>query len=175
MAYAEVIPLLTKKTIDRFNKYIKKTDSCWLWTGRKFTAGYGMFEIYDLNLGKKRKTTSHRISWMIKNGTIKRNLFVCHSCDNPPCVNPTHLFVGTQSMNLQDAIAKGRFQNIARGRQLIGEKNNRTKLTIDDVTAIKVLNSRGMSSLMISQIFNVSENCIRRIVSGHSWKYHAAS
>lgn len=171
--HTAVRPVLDDKLRNYFQKRVNKTDSCWLWTGRRFVAGYGMVECLDLNTNKKRKTTAHRIAWMLDHGFIERNLFVCHTCDNPPCVRPDHLFIGTQSMNLQDAISKGRFQNIARGRPLIGERNKNTELSSDDVTAIKVLAKRNMGPTLISQIFRTSTNTIHRILAGKSWKYHA--
>jgi hypothetical protein len=76
-------------------------------------------------------------------------------------------------MNLQDAIAKGRFQNLSRGKPMIGERNPNSSLSTDDVTAIKVLSRRGVGPTLISQIFRVSTDCILKILNGQSWKYHA--
>lgn len=175
MRYPEVVPLLDDATLARFSRHVDRSGSCWHWTGRKFASGYGMFDCFDVNLKTKRKTTSHRIAYMIANGGIEAGLLVCHHCDNRPCVRPDHLFAGTQSMNLQDAIRKGRFHNIARGKPLVGERNPLTSLSSDDVTAIKVLSNRGMGNSLISQIFRTTENTIIRILSGRSWKYHAKS
>ena len=73
---------------------------CWLWVGRRDSYGYG-------KLGKKQ-TASHRLSWTIHFGPIPSGLCVLHRCDNPPCVNPAHLFLGTQLDNIRDMNAKGR-------------------------------------------------------------------
>jgi hypothetical protein len=87
----------------RFFKKVTKTDSCWIWTGTKNTAGYGMFYI------KLRGYRAHRISWELANKTpIPDGKLICHSCDNPPCVNPAHLWPGTDKENRWDSILKGR-------------------------------------------------------------------
>lgn len=84
---------------------VKKTPKCWVWTGTKFNE-YGCFYI----LGKSFR--AHRFSWVLKNGPIKYGLWVCHKCDNPPCVRPSHLFLGTRADNMRDAFKKGRLPKI---------------------------------------------------------------
>jgi hypothetical protein len=89
----------------RFWKYVTKSDGCWEWQGSRMPFGYG-----ELNINKVPQC-AHRLSWELHYGPIEEGLSVLHSCDNPPCVNPAHLFLGTQSDNMRDCASKGRSRN----------------------------------------------------------------
>lgn len=94
----------SKSLAERFWLKVTKTDKCWTWIGNHDSKGYG--RIYDLRTRTKR--LAHRVSWELANGLIPEGMAVCHHCDNPPCVRPEHLFLGTLDDNNKDRAAKGR-------------------------------------------------------------------
>jgi len=100
-----------EKLMERFeDKYIPEPMSgCWIWTARVSPAGYGQASY------KRKSTFAHRLAWTLFRGPIPEGLCVLHKCDNPPCVNPEHLFIGTQIENIRDCVAKGRINREAAG------------------------------------------------------------
>lgn len=113
--------------IDRFNdKYTPEPNSgCWLWTGSLSNKGYGLFYLNG------KSCRAHRVSWEIFKTPIPAGMLVCHTCDNPPCVNPDHLYVGTPRDNTQDMLRRGRMASTS------GEQHGNSKLTELDVMAIR--------------------------------------
>lgn len=103
------------KRKDRFlNKFQKKESGCWEWIGRRNKKGYGNFDMEDI-----KETCAHRASWIFFRGEIPKGLHVLHHCDNPCCVNPNHLFLGTNQDNVDDKMKKGRYFNGRGTRNLL--------------------------------------------------------
>lgn len=102
-----------KPIAERFWPRVEKRDAdeCWEWKGSRLQKGYGTMPCWPF----KRPALAHRVSWEIHNGNIPDGLIVCHRCDNPPCVNPAHLFLGSHQDNLRDMVKKG--------RQVLGDGN----------------------------------------------------
>lgn len=146
----------------RFWKYVNKTESCWLWTGAARDFGYGVINVD----GKAER--AHRLSWMLHNGPITNGLFVCHKCDNPLCVNPGHLFLGSNADNMRDCAQKGR----ARGPCLKGEAHGCSKLTDETVRLIRqeYADKRPYLKTLAAK-YAVSPQTIHRIVRGDAWKH----
>ena len=150
---------LNKRSLVRFWKRVdKKGDNdCWIWIGGRLTRGYGAFKV-----GTKC-ISAHRFSWKIHFGDIPTGMVVCHKCDNPPCVNPKHLFLGTQAENQHDKKEKGRAAR--------GEGNNKAKLTERNVKEIRSLISLGLSSREIAKRYGVRHAAILDIKSNKNWSW----
>lgn len=148
---------------------VSPADACWVWLASR-VRGYGQFEVR--NGGKRRlNDAAHRMAWRIACGEIPAGMFVCHRCDNPPCVNPAHLFLGTPADNAADMRAKGRS---TRGRLMPqtgtpGERNARAKLSTADVLAMRSMRGDGLLHREIAARFHVAENTVSRILSGKRW------
>lgn len=159
----------------RFFNKIYKTPTCWLWIGaiRGGDCKYG-----NIRMGKKR-ILAHRLSWEIHFGKIPINKLVLHKCDNPACVNPEHLFIGTQLDNIQDRVSKDRS---AKGKthkcfvhpELVyrGESCHFSRLTEKDVKEIRrKYIPRKYSTYKLAKEYNVTATCIYAIVRNISWKH----
>lgn len=153
----ESIPPLELRFWFRVNR--GEPAACWVWTGQMQKDGYG-FISKDSQL-----TLAHRVSWELHNGPIPAGLCVCHHCDNRPCVNPSHLFLGTAADNAADKVAKGRCPKSAPGVQ--GELHGSAKLTADAVRAIRVSRESGT---VLARRYGVSPEAIRLARLGRTWK-----
>lgn len=143
----------------RFWKMVDRSGDCWEWQGAKLK-GYG-----QLTMGNRR-WLAHRLAWIFTNGEIPDALWVLHKCDNPPCVRPDHLFLGTQFDNMADAASKGRMP----GPGLCGENVATAKLTEQDVREIRALHESGMPQRAIARRFRVTRQNVRCIVRRITWK-----
>jgi len=144
---------------ERFEKFVKKTKTCWLWIGSKDPNGYGKMSY------RNYPTNAHRMSWILNKGDIPDSKFILHKCDNPPCVNPDHLFVGTAKDNSTDMVRKGRHARFSNR----GESCGSSKLRELDVSNIRKMKTMGISVSNIIKHYNISKSQIKRIINFQSW------
>ena len=142
----------------RFWDKVNKTDSCWLWTGCKSPKGYGVFRIIGGTI------RAHRFSYLLKHGAIPDCLMVLHKCDNPACVNPDHLYLGTARENAVDM-----FERNPPNRR--GVLSKRSKLNDDKVRAIISLSRSGLSNMELGVMFNVHNSTISKVVLRKEWNH----
>lgn len=152
---------MRKNTKEKFLTKILKTEHCWLWQGSRFSDGmrYGQFRFN----GKNWKT--HRFSYAIHIGSIPCGMSVLHTCDNPICVNPAHLYLGNHNQNMKDMAERGR------RRSDKGECNPMAKLTTCEVRDILTSNLFGVRQRILSAQYSVTEGTISGIVSRRDWKH----
>lgn len=130
--------------------------TCWYWIGDIDRDGYGKFRIEG-----KRKL-AHRVSYQMHKGPIPEGLCVCHSCDERLCVNPDHLWLGTNADNTRDMVMKG--------RGAVGERSGMSKLTKEQVRDIRAKRENGWSYYRIAREFGVNRSTISSIFRGKTWR-----
>jgi hypothetical protein len=133
---------------------VRGLDQCWPWKGGRDRQGYGQF----YNRG------AHRQAWFLISGAMPA-LCVLHRCDNPPCCNPCHLWLGTQQDNQRDKFEKGRTPR--------GENHYCAKLTIADVREIRRAASLGVGQSALARVYGVKPPMVHRIVHRRAWKHVA--
>lgn len=140
---------------------------CWLWQGARFkNGGYGQFREYR----KRNSARAHVFAWRLWRGAVPAGLYVLHKCDNPPCVNPNHLFLGTAKDNSDDCGRKGRNGTTRHPEIVRGARNGMAKLTDGAVRAIR----KSTSKLRVAaKCYGVSESTISRIRLGKTWRHVA--
>ncbi len=135
-------------------------DDCWYWQAGVDDCGYGTMRWINDNKMDK----AHRIAWMLTNGAIPEGLEVCHTCDNPPCCNPRHLFLGTHVDNIRDMIAKGRLVTPR------GEQHGEAKFSDAQIAEMREAYKQGESPVSIEKRFGVSHSHIYAILHEKSRK-----
>lgn len=148
---------MDEKTIARFWSKVEKTDTCWLWRGNRLRAGYGRFWLGE------RTLMAHRVSWRIASGRDPGPLFVLHKCDNPPCVNPSHLFLGTQLDNMADKVLKC--------RQVRGEMRANAIWRESDVIRLRELVAGGSSIAAAARLMGMKYALAKGIIQRRLWSH----
>lgn len=138
---------------------IGNPDQCWLWKGCKKPTGYGLFRSY----GYRSMQNAHRFSWILNNNyqKIPVGIVVMHSCDNRGCVNPNHLFLGTQAENILDMRAKN--------RDAIGERHGKARLNRTDILFIRHWLKRRFNYKFIMDAFGISSSHVYQIKNRKRW------
>lgn len=150
---------------DNLSRFLDKIDvgdpkDCWLWKGgRRGRCGhrYGAFWL------EGKQTQAHRFAYEMFVGPIPSGMCICHRCDNTSCVNPRHLFLGTDADNMADKAKKG--------RSAYGERNGQAKLSSEDVKKIRRMRKVGITYRIIGGIFGVSRTAASYIVRRKKWKH----
>lgn len=132
---------------------------CWIWIGARHHFGHGSIR------REQRSRRAHRVSWEIYRGEIAVGLCVLHKCDNPPCVNPDHLYLGTHLDNARDRESRRR-RSMPRG-----EKHPRAKLTRDDVLDIRRRVAAGEIQRVIGQDYGLTQARVSEVALRHSWAW----
>lgn len=170
-------PALSAKTIARFMRKVDTSGDCWKWLGAKDEKGYGRFSVGGSHKpdGSRRNSmvAAHRFSYEAHVGPIPKSsgnvrMCVLHRCDNPACVRPDHLFVGTDLDNVRDMDRKGRRVNA----QLRGSSHHAAVLTEEKVLEIVRLHRvHGITQAQLSRDFGVCTSTVNHIFTGRLWRH----
>lgn len=150
---------------ERFWAKVQRGEGCWPWLGCRCKAGKG-YGRFGVKVGWVEN--AHRMAWELTFGPIPEGISVLHHCDNPGCVNPSHLFLGTQRDNILDAIKKGR----AYIPHFVGETHGSAKLTEQDVLCLRTLAALGdVNKSALAREYGVTQPAIRYAITGRSWRH----
>jgi len=146
---------VTDSLLDRFQAKIEKVGNCWLWKNKN--SRYGRFQLGRDANGEPTPISAHHFAYELLNGPVPKGLQVCHTCDNSLCVNPRHLFAGTQSDNIQDCCVKGR--------------GSLQKLSTEEVKDIRELHTKGLRQVDLAEMFSSSPSNINNIIKRRHFDY----
>jgi hypothetical protein len=151
---------------------------CWIWQANKTGFGHGTFYLPGaIGIG------AHRFAWILANGEIEGDLFVCHTCDNPSCVNPSHLFLGTQADNMRDCSIKGRAKGKPAGKgddhffrltpNTVKRGQNSPNAFLSDTQVLELLRRKaaGEQTSDLAREYGLKRSTIAFMISGRSWKH----
>lgn len=152
--------IINDRVTSMFWERVSKTDGCWIWSGNRSPRGYGRIKVKGIT------RLAHRFSWALHYGLPPSDMMVCHTCDNPSCVNPSHLFIGTAKDNAKDMIDKGR-KVIVKGDDVYN-----AKLTNQDVVEMRRVYSLGQKTAAeIAVDYGVTKEVARNAIKGITWKH----
>jgi hypothetical protein len=148
-------------------------DGCWLWIAGKVSKGYGAFSPPG-----KTQWAAHRFSFLLRHGRIKRDAYICHTCDVPACVNPAHLWEGTHEKNMADMVAKNRSATGERNASCLypekrkrGELHPKAILTAELVREIRRLRKEGVFIKQIAKQLNTSWHATYDVLRNRTWRH----
>ena len=150
----------------RFWSKVDKSGLCWLWTAFRHPKGYGS---YSFRVDARQETwATHRFAWNLLVGAIPEGMHVLHHCDNPPCVNPDHLYVGTNLDNVRDRVRRGRSADVQ------GENDGMAKLKDADVRRIWSLCKQGVSQSRAARAHGIHKATVNDIMHRRTWRHITA-
>ncbi len=154
---------ISQDVIDRFMSKVNTNaaNGCWEWTKGKWSVGYGVMRVHGIGV------YAHRLSYMIYKGDIPKGMHVCHSCDNPGCVNPAHLWLGTPSENALDREHKGRRQGPKGSENYMALLN---ESEVSDIRERSASKENGIQARLAAE-YGVARSTISSIVCRRSWKH----
>lgn len=158
---AEDFASLAEK-LEAFSDRSGGPDSCWIWQGPCAKTRYGYVT------WNKARFLAHRASWAVHHGMdVPNGMLVCHHCDNPPCINPAHLFTGTPAENMADMVAKGR------SRSLKGEDSPRARLTEADVVLLRKMHADGHAIKALAREWKLPRTTVQYVIQRKNWRHVA--
>lgn len=160
---------VVERVAARFWAKVQKDEGCWLWTAHRNHRGYGIFNLNG------RTSRAHRVAYTLTKGPIPDGAIVCHTCDNPPCCNPDHLWLGTLADNNRDKTCKGRNVRPIRDETAVnyirGEDSNFAKLMEADVRAIRARRIAGDRTKDIAADYKIDRTLVWQICKGKVWSH----